>query len=60
MRSKINEGYESKEKGSDHIENIILDTKNSKRKNKIDDLTKQEASMEMLKQPPSERDFITL
>jgi hypothetical protein len=23
-------------------------------------LTKQEASMEMLKQPPSERDFITL
>jgi len=57
MKSKNNEDYEPEEKGSDHSEDITLDTKNFKCKSKIDSLTELEVSMERLKQPTPKWNF---
>jgi hypothetical protein len=56
MRSKSNENYELEE-DSDHNEDITLDTKDFKCKNKVDSMIKLKVSMERLKQPPLKKDF---
>jgi hypothetical protein len=57
MSPKTNEDYEPKKEGSNHSEDITLDTKDFKCKSKVDSLTKLEVNMETLKQPPPEWDF---
>lgn len=57
MKSKSNEDYELEKEGSNHSEDINLDTKDPKCKNKVHSMTKLKVNMERLKQPPLKKDF---